>query len=1128
MKHKRFISIVSALVLCAMPIMQPMTLEAETTNELYPYTLFAASEEEGAITTNASNFCVNGSVATNGSILSNGNFNVNGTKTENAGETMIYIQQKIENKYFSGNVKEIEEDYILEETNININEATEVNGDVALTGNININDAFMAVGDIVFDGDVKNSNNSVIFSKYGNIVIDSQNVNLNGLVYAPFGDVVVSGQNLNLNSVIIIANKITFDCPNVNANTSNEIAKFVGNTSEKFHIPYADWGYLPDSDGDGIPDYVADYNNWQYLIDTDDDWLPDCMEEYLGSDITIQDTDGDELPDGYEFFVTLTDCTMYDSLGEGLSDGEYDFDEDGLNNKTEYNIGTRPDEEDYDYDGLSDGEEVNCYGTDPMNSDTDEEGLKDGDEIILGTSPFEKDTDGNSILDCDEKFMQEYVYAESDTSSIIDEVVIRMNATGNVQNTTTVESMKGKDPLCEDVVGLVGAPYSIETKSVFDTATISFKVNVSQLNEKSLDDYIILWYDEENYTFVEMETKYDEANGLISTETTHFSRYMVVDADAWFKAWSEELNYTNTEYEESRVYTVLAVDCSGSMSSSDPITAMPKTEGSNYYYNHCKRYEAVSNYIQAMDSDDKAAIVKFNSYANTLCALTDDKIVLTNAAETFRNGGGTNYDNALNTSIQLLNNSEGSTRKKIVLLTDGESSVSDSILESAKTSNIKIYTIGLGDSSDSVLQYIAEETGGQFFKAYTADELLDIYDEIGVTVEVDTTDLDEDELYDVYEVTGMRVQNGNIIYTDPTDADSDDDKLVDGYEIDTEIQHREVCFPSDVPMEATRTYFIMHSNPTLKDSDGDRIEDIDDIKPLWYEYTPTEFLVYLESGYIQATDLRRSDDGFTICMKPLGEIMDELNIVPAGYNIEGQNVNIYYFSDWYIYGFVDSDGNEIYSLIKFRTSNNKLNNSAGVSIPFRDFNISLLNESYDSDKLGKELDKLTQMGANALCNENVRGYFARLDNETNYFLAEVYLELIVANDSVDENGVFYVPDGVAERVSERLNQSQNIYNPNTQTICVEDINNLTLDEQQCLLASRAGTISYNAFAAEIIVHAIGAYIPAINIELYVIHSSAKKADLSSVEESLVSKGESLYGYDDLFFVKDQGERFGKY
>lgn len=117
MKHKRFISILSAFVLCAMPILQPMTLNAETTDEVYPYTLFAASEEEGAITANASNFCVNGSVATNGTIVSSGNFNVNGIKTEHAGESMIYIPAKIETQYFSGNnVNKISEDYVLEET----------------------------------------------------------------------------------------------------------------------------------------------------------------------------------------------------------------------------------------------------------------------------------------------------------------------------------------------------------------------------------------------------------------------------------------------------------------------------------------------------------------------------------------------------------------------------------------------------------------------------------------------------------------------------------------------------------------------------------------------------------------------------------------------------------------------------------------------------------------------------------------------------------------------------------------------------------------------------------------------------------------------------------------------------
>lgn len=153
MKHKRFISIVAVLVLCAIPILQPMTLKAETTEEVYPYTLFAASQEDGAITANVSNFCVNGNVATNGTISASGNFNVNGTKLEHAEQDMIYIPEKIQTKYFTGSkVVEIEEDYIVEETNININEATEVAGDISLSGNININNAVMATGDIVFDG----------------------------------------------------------------------------------------------------------------------------------------------------------------------------------------------------------------------------------------------------------------------------------------------------------------------------------------------------------------------------------------------------------------------------------------------------------------------------------------------------------------------------------------------------------------------------------------------------------------------------------------------------------------------------------------------------------------------------------------------------------------------------------------------------------------------------------------------------------------------------------------------------------------------------------------------------------------------------------------------------------------
>ena len=843
MKHKRFISILSALLLCAMPILHPMTLNAENTNEVYPYTLFASSEEEGAITANAGNFCVNGSVATNGTIVSSGNFNVNGTKLECAGKEMIYISGKIETQYFSGNnVNEIPEDYVLEETNININEATEVNGDVSLTGNININNAFMAVGDIVFDGDVKNSNNSVIFSKYGDIVVDSQNVNLNGLVYAPFGEVVVTGQNLNLNSVIIIANKITFNCPNVNVNTGNEMAKFVGNVSEKFHIPYAEWGYLPDSDGDGIPDFINDFVNWQYLMDTDGDWLPDCIEEFLGSDMNLADTDGDKLPDGYEFFIAGTDCLIYDTTGEGMSDGEYDFDKDGLNNSKEYEVGTHPWEADCDSDLLTDGEEVNIHDSNPLKGDTDDEGLSDGDEIKLGTSPLVQDTDGDSILDCDEKIMQDYVYETSKDDLYIEKVKVTLNATGNVEETTWIEGMHGMDPICEGVIGIVDEPFSIETESDFDTATISFKMNMDGLGNKSVEDYIILWYDEENCTFVEMDTKYDAVNGIISTETTHFSRYMVVDKAEWFEAWNMQLDYSNTENEKS-TYTVLAVDCSGSMDTYDPITSYFDTSNMQQT-NDCDRYDAIRHFIYAMEEGDKTAIITFESFAEVQCELTDSKSTLLKEAAKFYNSGGTDFNAALQESLNVLNNCSNEAVKKIVLLSDGNATADEAILADIVDAKIKVYTIGLGNSSyDAELQRIADVTGGEFFKAYKSGELEGIYEDISMGI--DTTDTDGDKLYDVYEVVGIRIQNGATIFTNPTNPDMDEDDLLDGVEIDPKVRHKVVYDATGAQQEIE--YFVMISDPKEKDGDLDGYLDTEEIVGVLKEdetrYAPSDPLV---------------------------------------------------------------------------------------------------------------------------------------------------------------------------------------------------------------------------------------------------------------------------------------------
>lgn len=360
---KRLLSGMLSMVLTmsAIPI---VSAHAEDSTEPYPYTMFAASNAEGAITVNAGNFCVNGNVATNGTIVPSGNMNVNGARTENAEESMIFIFDKIDYQYFSGsNVDEHEEDYVLDELNINLNVPTEVKGETTLTGNVNINSALKSMEDINLFGEVKNTNDSIIFSKYGDIVIDSQNVNLNGLVYAPFGTVDITAQNLNLNNVVIIADSIVLNCPSVNANNSTNMSTFVGNASEGLDIPADELCYWEDSNNNGLPDYFEDMRNWGLLRDDDSNGYPNIIESFLGAVDNDCDTDGDRLPDWYETLVT---------------------------------VGTDPLNPDSDGDSVSDYYEHFVLNTDPLNYDSDQNGINDGAE----------DFDNDYLLNSDEKLRQ--------------------------------------------------------------------------------------------------------------------------------------------------------------------------------------------------------------------------------------------------------------------------------------------------------------------------------------------------------------------------------------------------------------------------------------------------------------------------------------------------------------------------------------------------------------------------------------------------------------------------------------------------------------------------------------------------------------------------------------------------
>lgn len=285
----------------------------------YPYVLFASNNKEGAITVNAQSFNVNGNIATNGTVSKNGNMNLNGMKSENIGESMPFFVDKIEEVYFSGEYEFYTEDYILVETNVNLSKPIKVQGNYTLDGNINSSSALMAQNNIHIEGNTINANNSVLCAQYGNISIDCSNVNISGLIYAPMGTVEITAENISLNSVVVIADEIVLEANNVN-------------------VGYSSWaGQLVGTEFTETPDDEIDYEK-----DTDEDGIPDFIEEEFGTDINSSDTDNDGLSDLFELVNGITDPTIPDSDGNGISDGDEDYDGDGLTNIQEYIQETDP------------------------------------------------------------------------------------------------------------------------------------------------------------------------------------------------------------------------------------------------------------------------------------------------------------------------------------------------------------------------------------------------------------------------------------------------------------------------------------------------------------------------------------------------------------------------------------------------------------------------------------------------------------------------------------------------------------------------------------------------------------------------------------------------------------------
>jgi len=145
----------------------------------------------------------------------------------------------------------------------------------------------------------------------------------------------------------------------------------------------------PDDGDDMLLTFGAGFSYYVFgNADYDEDGLTNSTERDLGTDPENPDTDGDGLTDGDEVRKYYTDPKKSDTDGDNLTDYAEVFDHK-----------TSPKSPDTDGDALHDGEEI-TRKTDPLQPDTDSDGLIDGDEVSkYKTNPINADTDGDSLND---------------------------------------------------------------------------------------------------------------------------------------------------------------------------------------------------------------------------------------------------------------------------------------------------------------------------------------------------------------------------------------------------------------------------------------------------------------------------------------------------------------------------------------------------------------------------------------------------------------------------------------------------------------------------------------------------------------------------------------------------------
>ena len=208
----------------------------------------------------------------------------------------------------------------------------------------------------------------------------------------------------------------------------------------------------------------------------------------------------------------------------------------------------------------------------------------------------------------------------------------------------------------------------------------------------------------------------------------------------------------------------MAIDVSGSMLAKD---LKP---------NRMEALKKVAEDFVENRPNDRIGIVVYASEAYTKTPVTSDKALIQEAIESIEYNpvlqDGTGIGMGLTTAVNRLKDSKAKSRV-IILLTDGVNNSGfiepETASQIAKEYGIKVYTIGIGSNGNALspyayapnggflfqmmpveidvnlLQTIAKNTGGKYFRASSNSKLESIYKSINA---LETTEIEELKFYD--------------------------------------------------------------------------------------------------------------------------------------------------------------------------------------------------------------------------------------------------------------------------------------------------------------------------------------------------------------------------------------------